>query len=393
MKKYLSILLLLTLLAAACNTPVEESDAEDDILPTLVPTIVIAEASGQEVQTEEVEQPESNDDEVVASDSSANAANQSDEEDDSGETVINLDDTFIYDEPQNMDYRTTLEMYMTVLNDAGDEEQIGYVYAEGGRTVTPDASTMTFNMEGNAGGGLGDTMIITQIEDAFYYLMPPNECISLAGLGGEGQGGFENPFDLFLDTGGFLTEDAMRVLPDETINGVPSTHYALNQDNLLSWDVYEIYDADLYIAKEGGYVVRLLITGFGLSEVVSGNAAQEGNIYYELNFIPGEVPAIGVPIGCQQADVITTEYPVLDDATAVQSTPGFFTYETQTSFDDVIAFYKLALTEDEEWAVAQEIIQEPNATVTFTGVDGTLMVSLAPGLSEGSVLVNILVLP
>lgn len=387
MKKYLSILLLLTLLTAACNVPAEESSTDDDILPTLVPTIAVADTVNQNVQVETVEQPETSVEESADAVSSEEPAAQSSEED-SGETVINLDDTFIYDEPQGMDYRTTLEFYMTVLNADGEEEDIGYVYAEGGRTVQPDASTMTFNMEGNAGGGLGDTMIVTRIEDAFYYVMPPNECISLAG-----QGGIENPFALFLDTGGFLTEDAQRVLPDETINGVPSYHYALNQDNLLSWDVYEIDDADLYIAKEGGYVVRLLITGFGLSEVVSGNPAQEGDIYYELNFIPGAVPAIGVPSGCQQADAITTEYPVLDDATAVQTAPGFFTYETQTPFDDVIKFYKTELTKDEEWVVTQEIIQEPNASVIFTGVDGTLMVNLGPGLTEGGVLVNILVTP
>ena len=301
------------------------------------------ETNNQDAPTEEVEQPESNAEVSSSAEDSSETANQTSEED-TGESVINLDEYFIYDEPQDMDYRTTLEFYMTVVNSDGEEETVGYVSAEGGRTVTPDATTMTFNMEGNAGGGLGDTMIVTKIEGAFYYVMPPNECISLA----VGQNGFENPFDLFLDTGGFLTEDAMRVLPDESINGVPSYHYALNQDNLLSWDVYEIYDADLYIAKEGGYVVRLLITGFGLSEA---------------------------------------------DATAVQTAPGFFTYETQTSFEDVIAFYKTELTQDNEWMVTQEIIQEPNASVIFTGVDGTLMVNLGPGLTEGSVLVNILVTP
>ncbi|MCP4415222.1 MAG: hypothetical protein GY805_01275 [Chloroflexi bacterium] len=392
MKKYISTLILFAVLAAACNTPAEEDGAEDGILPTLVPTIVVAEAGSQNTTVEEVEQSEpeaeANSEAAANEEEAAQPEEEMAAEEDGGEALINLDDYFIYDEPQEIDYLTTLEFYMTVLNSEGEEEEVGYVYAEGGRTVTPDASTMTFGMEGNAAAGLGETMIVTRIEDAFYYVMPPNDCISLAG-----QGGIENPFALFLDTGGFLTEDAERVLPDETINGVPSYHYALNQDNLMSWDVYEIYDADLYIAKEGGYVVRLLITGFGLNEVVSGNQLQEGDIYYELNFIPGEVPEIGIPAGCQAADEITTEYPVLDDATAVQTAPGLFTYETQTPFDEVIEFYKTELTKDNEWAVAQELILEPNASVTFTGVGGTLMVNLGPGLTEGGVLVNILVTP
>ena len=83
---------------------------------------------------------------------------------------------------------------------------------------------------------------------------------------------------------------------------------------------------------------------------------------------------------------------MLADATAVQSAPGLFSYETQTSFDEVIAFYKEALTANGEWAIAQEIVQAPNATITFTGADGTLMVNLGPG-QNGGVIVGILSMP
>ncbi len=384
MKKYLSPILLIALLAA-CNSPGGESDSG---LPTLVPTIVVEEVNNEAGQTNEpVEEAvppltESETTDVGAVDSQVQDGESAVTEEDGGTAVVNLDDFLLYDEPQGIDYRTTLEFSMTV-----DGAEVGSVFAEGGRTVVPDASTMTFNMAGGAGGGLGETMTVTQLEDQFYYVMPPNDCITLAG-----QSGFENPFALFLDTGGFLTEDATRVLPDETINGVDSFHYELSEDNLQSWAVYEIYEADLYVAKEGGYVTRLLISGFGVNEVVSGNPAQEGEIYYELNNIPEVVPAITVPDGCQPATAITTDYPVLDDATAVSSGPGLFSYETQTPFEDVIAFYKDTLTVNNEWAVAQEIIQEPNATITFTGTGGTLMVNLGPG-QNGGVLVGIIATP
>jgi hypothetical protein len=166
----------------------------------------------------------------------------------------------------------------------------------------------------------------------------------------------------------------------------------LIQNNLLSWSVYDVYAADLYVAKEGDYVVRLLITGYGVNEVVSGNSLQEGDIYYELNNIPEAVPAITIPEGCEEATSIPADYPVLDDATAVSSGPGFYSYETQTSFDDVIAFYKESLTANNEWTVAQELIQEPNATITFTGAGGTLLVGLGPG-QNGGVQVGLIVTP
>lgn len=385
MKKKLLILVLIAMLMVACDTAGDEE--AEEILPTVVPTIVIAEsnddndpeddAPAEEDAPVEEEAMDGGDEETADSTESTTSENETFEN-----STVNLDEIILYEEPQGIDYRTTLEYRMTV----GDE-LIGAANAQGNRTATPDASEIVFTMTGDAVGDLGETMIITQIEDAFYAVLPPQPCITLSG-----QSGFENPFGLFLDTGGFLTEDAQRVLPDETINGVDSAHFVLNEQNLLDWEVYEIYEADLYIAKDGGYVTRLRILGRGVNNVLNSNASQEGDIFYELNFIPEAVPAIQVPEGCTDATEINTQFPVLDDATAVQSAPGLFSYETQYSFEEVIDFYKETLTENNEWAIAQEIVQEPNASITFTGAGGTLMVNLGPG-PTGGVIVGILSTP
>ena len=384
MKKKLLVLALMGWLLVACNSAGSEEAAVD--LPTVVPTIVLAESVNEssapddapaveEAPVGEVVESESGEGETaVSTETESNQATDSD--------VVDLDEIILYEEPQGMDYRTTLQFTMSV-----DGAVVGAATAQGSRTVSPNASNMVFTLSGDAASGLGETMTMTQIEDAFYAILPPQNCITLAG-----QSGFENPFDLFLDTGGFLTDDAQRALPDETINGVDSAHYVLNAQNFASWDVAEIYEADLYVAKEGGYVTRLMISGRGVNNLLNSDASQEGDIFYELNFIPEAVPAIAVPQGCADAAELTSEYPILGDATAVQSAPGLFSYETQTSFDEVIAFYKEALTASGEWAVAQEIVQEPNATITFTGADGTLMVNLGPG-QNGGVLVGILSMP
>jgi len=378
MKKKLLILALIGWLLVACNS-VGESTADD--LPTVVPTIVINEGSAESnvpvVEEAPVDEEVVSESEVETAVSSETESNQA-----TGSDVVDLDEIILYEEPQGMDYRTTLQFTMSV-----DGAVVGAATAQGSRTVSPNASNMVFTLSGDAASGLGETMTMTQIEGAFYAILPPQNCITLAG-----QGGFENPFDLFLDTGGFLTDEAQRALPDETINGVDSAHYVLTVQNFASWDVAEIYEADLYVAKEGGYVTRLMISGRGVNNLLNSDASQEGDIFYELNFIPEAVPAIAVPQGCADAAELTSEYPMLADATAVQSAPGLFSYETQTSFDEVIAFYKEALTASSEWAVAQEIVQAPNATITFSGADGTLMVNLGPG-QNGGVLVGILSMP
>ena len=195
MKKNLLVLVLITLLLVACDGASEESTAD---LPTVVPTIVIAGSEEENAPTDDPPAAEELpvEDDVVEESGEEETAVSSEETSES-ETMenssVNLDEIILYEEPQGIDYRTTLEYRMTI----GDE-LIGAANAQGNRTASPDASEIVFTMTGDAAGELGETMIVTQIEDAFYAVLPPQPCITLSG-----QSGFENPFGLFLDTGGF----------------------------------------------------------------------------------------------------------------------------------------------------------------------------------------------
>ena len=365
-KNNLILAVLLILWLTACNPAGNSTTGNVVELPTIAPTPALSEVEVavpiQEAVVESETPPEPESGAETAAD-----------------TAVNLDDFLLYDEPPGTNYLTTLEFYMTAANADGSTGQVGRVFAEGARTLTPAASLMVFNMEGGAGGGLGETMTVAQIADAFYYVMPPNDCISMAG-----QSGFENPFDLFLDTGGFLTGEVQRVLPNQTINGVDSRHYTISPENIASLAVYEVYQADLFVAEDGRYVTRLLINGYGVNEVVSGDSLQEGEIYYELNFIPtADVPAITPPAGCGESNAIAADYPTLPDAAGIISMEGLYSYETQTPLAEAVAFY-IAEMESSGWTLTQEIVQASNATLTFTGSGGTVMVSMGPGQSGGT---------
>ncbi|MCP4427292.1 MAG: hypothetical protein GY803_22615 [Chloroflexi bacterium] len=393
MKRYLWFILLI-LLVAACKPP-DDSPPDTVALPTLaVAAEIVEEGNNNTGGTAADGAAAETSSEAAVVEEAESAAEESSEEgegnEDEGPTPINLDDFLLYQEPQNINYLTTLEFYMKAQNADGEMVETGRVYAEGSRTVEPNASTMRFDMFGAAGGGLGgETMTITQIENMFYYVVPPNECITFGG-----DTGFDNPFDLFLDTGGMLNGDVQRVLPNQTINGVESRHYVLKPDNLVDISVQEIYDGDLFVAEDGDFVTRLSIYGKGRDEVLSGNPGQEGEIYYELNFIPkGEIAAIMAPEGCGKTMIgEDLPYPILEDAVSVISMEGVFMYETHTTFEEIIAFYKRELTKDNEWSIAQEMVQAPNAAITFTGAGGTLMVNLGPG-QEGRNQVGIILTP
>jgi hypothetical protein len=57
--------------------------------------------------------------------------------------------------------------------------------------------------------------------------------------------------------------NATRALPDEIVNGIPARHYVYGVDNLHSDVDMSSAAGDLWVARDGGYVVRLTLDGQG----------------------------------------------------------------------------------------------------------------------------------
>ena len=62
---------------------------------------------------------------------------------------------------------------------------------------------------------------------------------------------------------------------------------------------------------------------------------------------------------------------------------GLYSYETPTPLEEAVAFYKTEM-QNNGWTLTQEIVQAPNATLTFTGSGGTVMVNMGSGQSGGT---------
>ena len=58
-------------------------------------------------------------------------------------------------------------------------------------------------------------------------------------------------------------QQARRVMPDETINGIPCKHYVYDISNLQTEAGMTAAQGDIWVAKDGGYVVRLTMNGHG----------------------------------------------------------------------------------------------------------------------------------
>jgi hypothetical protein len=76
-------------------------------------------------------------------------------------------------------------------------------------------------------------------------------------------------------------QQAKRVMPDETVNGIPCKHYAYDVGNLQAEAGMTSAQGDIWVAIDGGYVVRLTMNGHG---TYYGTYTSSGilNLVYDL---------------------------------------------------------------------------------------------------------------
>ena len=321
-----------------------------------------------EVDTEESTPPEDN--------SSADA----------GPDSLNLDNPDLFNQPTVEYYRESLLYTFSGQLDDGSPVP-GTVNGLGAFSQAPMASTLEFYAEGNALMGAGTVFTFTQIETTSYFYTQDTGCIVFENEEAD------NPYEAMLDTGGILGGTAQRVMPDEVINGVDTFQFQIDAttmdfDDPTTYDMVEIYDGRIYIAKEGGYVVRLWIEGLGQSEVLSGSDLIDGDIYYELNFFDFNIPVeIMPPTVCPLEVEVSSDYPIMSDAFEYAAFPGLISYKSNFTFDEVVEFYRTEM-ENLGYTPTQDFVTPPVAIMGFTK-DGK-EVQLTISQDEGFVAVGII---
>jgi hypothetical protein len=257
---------------------------------------------------------------------------------------------------------------------------------DGVNKIEPKASRFTFTGTGAAnlqGSGIFE---VTTIGDQTYFFTSEMGCINMS------VDTADTPFDTMVDTGGMLTNEATRVLPDEVINGIPVYHYAITQDNLdlddpTAMDVSQIDNGAIYVAKDGGYVVRMVLEGRGVSSLLAGDESLEGDIRYQLDFTPvASVGEITLPEGC--AGATETDFPMLPDASNTASFAGFLSYSTNSDLTGAVDFYRAEMAAA-GWALVDESVIANYATLRFTMSDRTVSVVVA--YDEGTGVSNVII--
>jgi hypothetical protein len=186
--------------------------------------------------------------------------------------------------------------------------------------------------------------------------------------------GSVNPSDLF-QPAAFLSgligaEDAGH----ESLNGFDAQHYSFDE-RALGLAALAQSTGDVWVASDGGFVVRLTETSQGgdvfFGEGTSGSLTWE----YQLSSVNQPV-AVTLPSGCETAPI---DAPLPADAAVVIDVPGLLEYDTASSVSDVLDFYATRASGQGWTVVTQPTTTDGAGLVEFSDRGSTVSVFAQPG--------------
>lgn len=289
-------------------------------------------------------------------------------------TLSTVDSSYDFDNYQfNMDFR------FTTLNEAGNPyDQI--MRADVMVTTDPAAISMTMNVSGIpelATFGDGSDITMVQLPDATYMAVPSLGCLLAPDDGTIAQ----SVADL-TDANNFLNVvNNAEFVGTETVNGFETHHYQFDRSNLKTdnSENFESLAGDLYLAVDGGYLVRLEMTGSGIISDFVTDQPRNGDLFLTMNLNQANADlVVTAPEECTAVDSATAiQYPQLPDARDTVTMPGMMSYETETAVSEAAAFYVQALTA-EGWRedIENAIFNDTTTVLTFTKDETELAVTI-----------------
>ncbi|HEY2980789.1 MAG TPA: hypothetical protein VGJ22_06380 [Anaerolineales bacterium] len=210
-----------------------------------------------------------------------------------------------------------------------------------------------------------DSMYAAERDGASYSWQGDNTC--LAGLIQEG----DSLSDRFEPAGFLSFVVGADEAGAETINGVASNHYTFDEHAVALRDLADS-TGELWIASDGGYVVKYVLTSNGRSdyfgEGIEGTLTED----YELSGV-GDPLNIQLPADCPPGLV---DAPRLGDASNVVSDLGVLMYTTASGVQDAAAFYQQELPNLGWQATGEPIVEDTSAWLEFEKDGETLWVSI-----------------
>jgi hypothetical protein len=182
----------------------------------------------------------------------------------------------------------------------------------------------------------------------------------------------DESFDDLFTVDGLFTNQASRAETGVEINGFITDRYEITEANINpdheDFDTeFSLTEGDLYVARDGGFITRMILEGFTYVTDFEGfDPTAETPATFTFNYIPveGELD-ISPPAGCADQVSEDSDYPIMDDPAQLASLPGMVFYETSHTLDEVLEFYKTEMVA-EGWTLTDESTLGSFASLTFT---------------------------
>jgi hypothetical protein len=227
--------------------------------------------------------------------------------------------------------------------------------------------------------------LIVQIGDTAYVQTNDGgspKCVSMSSTGVAGMANSAFSPGMFLN--GNLSA-AQRVLPDETVNGIPSRHYKFTKaDVSLLNPGWTNYTVDVWTAADGGYTVKSTFVGDG--EKIAGSGGK-GHVEWQFDLLEANTDIqIKPPDTC--APGAGSDIPKMPDAADMIAMGPVTNYNTASSVADVVAFYQAQMPAL-GWAAGTADTSATPAKLTFTKGSQTVTITIADNNGKTTVLIQI----
>lgn len=153
----------------------------------------------------------------------------------------------------------------------------------------------------------------------------------------------------------------------ETVNGIAAAHYTFDE-RALGQDQLTDSTGEVWVAADGGYVVKYLVTNAGDAAFFGDELAGTLTYAYDLSTPAEPLP---LPAGCPPGFITAA---LLPDAANTLSLPGLLSYDTATPLADVAAFYAAHLPAAGWAPLNQPLLTATTALLDFAQGDLQLTV-------------------
>ena len=267
----------------------------------------------------------------------------------------------------------TLASYTASLSQIFEGTQAGQAVKTDKTTVMLAASQPAARQVTIQRAGEG-AVVLAELNGARYEKHGENACTATAVVPGEVLADQYEPAALLDSVVGADEAGA------EAVNGVPTHHYTF-AERALGREGFSKSTGELWIADEGGYIVKYVLTTQAGAEFFGPDVEGKMTWDYELTGVNQPV-TVEPPQDCPAGFI---DVPLLPDAANVRSLPGVLSYDSATGAVEAGTFYQEKLPAL-GWELSNTfLITDTGSLLDFSQGTGSLTVMITPGRDHSAI--------